>query len=160
MDRLTPERRSWLMSRVTSRNTSAEMRVRRVAHALGLRYRLHRHDLPGTPDLVFPKRGAVVFVHGCFWHRHAGCKKATTPKSRVEFWREKFARNVARDKRTAKELKSLGWTVAVIWECETRDPVALAHHLEAIFDIGRSSRRATRRGRRRRQKKASLREKV
>lgn len=135
MDRLTPERRSWLMSRVASKDTSAEMRVRRVAHALGLRYRLHRRDLPGSPDLVFPKHGTVVFVHGCFWHRHTGCKKATTPKSRVKFWREKFARNVARDKRAANELKSLGWNVAVIWECESKDPVALTHHLEVIFDI-------------------------
>src|SRR5690606_252204 len=91
-----------------------------------------------------PKRGTVVFVHGCFWHRHAGCKKATTPKSRAEFWRQKFARNVARDKRAAKELKSLGWNVAIIWECETKNPVALAHRLEDIFEIGRSNRRVQR----------------
>lgn len=140
MDRLTPERRSWLMSRVASRDTSAEMRVRRAAHALGLRYRLHRRDLPGTPDIVFPKHATVVFVHGCFWHRHAGCKKATTPKSRVEFWRQKFARNISRDKRTAKELKSLGWKVAVIWECETKDPNKLSNRLKQIFSYKSNSR--------------------
>src|ERR1700674_762848 len=98
MDRLTSERRSWLMSRVPARDTLAEMRLRRAAHALGLRYRLHRRDLPRTPDLVFPQHHVVVFVHGCFWHRHPGCKKASTPKSRTEFWQNKFDRNVERDR--------------------------------------------------------------
>lgn len=135
MDRLTPERRSWLMSRVRARDTSAEMRVRRAAHGLGLRYRLYRRDLPGTPDLVFPKHRVVVFVHGCFWHRHPGCKKATSPKSRVEFWQSKFDRNVARDRQNVEELRTLGWRVAIIWECEAKVAEALSRHLKEIFEL-------------------------
>lgn len=135
MDRLTPERRSWLMSRVGSRDTSTEMRVRRAAHSLGLRYRLHRRDLAGTPDLVFPKHRVVIFVHGCFWHRHPGCKKATTPKSQVVFWQSKFDRNVARDRQAVDELGALGWRVAVIWECETKDAEVLSRLLEEIFEF-------------------------
>ena len=122
MDRLSPERRSWLMSRVRSKDTSPEMVVRRTAHAMGLRFRLHRKDLPGTPDLVFPRYRTVVFVHGCFWHRHPGCKKAGMPKTRVGFWREKFERNVERAGRDVGRLMELGWSVGVIWECETKDP--------------------------------------
>ena len=122
------------MSRVGSRDTLPEMRVRRTAHALGLRYRLHRKDLPGTPDLVFPKRRMVVFVHGCFWHRHPGCRWATFPKSRVRFWKEKFEKNVARDKKVAEELSTLGWAVAVIWECETRDMDSLARIIWTLFE--------------------------
>ena len=123
------------MSRVRARDTSAEMRVRRAAHGLGLRYRLYRRDLPGTPDLVFPKHRVVVFVHGCFWHRHPGCKKATSPKSRVGFWQRKFDRNVARDRQTVEELGALGWRVAIIWECETKDAEALSRFLEEIFEF-------------------------
>ena len=134
MDRLTPERRSWLMSRIGSKDTLIEIRVRRVAHAMGLRFRLHRRDLPGTPDLIFPKHRIVVFVHGCFWHRHAGCKKATLPKSRVRFWKNKFEKNVARDLRATKKLLALGWTVETIWECETKDAFALSNRLENIFE--------------------------
>ena len=121
MDRLTPERRSWLMSRVKAKHTSPELIVRRKAHALGLRFRLHRKDLPGTPDLIFPKYSTVVFVHGCFWHRHPGCPKAGMPKSRVRFWKEKFARNVKRARRDERQLNDLGWSVGVIWECETKN---------------------------------------
>lgn len=123
------------MSRVASKNTSVEMRVRRAAHALGLRYRLHRRDLPGKPDLVFPSRRTVLFVHGCFWHRHRGCKKATTPKSSIEFWKSKFDRNVQRDRKTVAELRSLGWRVVVIWECQTKDDVALSRRLSRIFGL-------------------------
>lgn len=96
------------------------MRVRRLAHAMGLRFRLHRRDLPGKPDLAFPKYGAVVFVHGCFWHRHSGCSKASTPKSRTEFWNAKFASNVERDQRNEDALHSQGWRVFTIWECEAK----------------------------------------
>ena len=102
---------------------------------MGLRYRLYRRDLPGTPDLVFPKHHVVVFVHGCFWHHHPGCKKATTPKSRVGFWQSKFDRNVARDRRTVEKLGALGWRVAVIWECETKDAEALSRLLGEIFEF-------------------------
>ena len=135
MDRLTPERRSWLMSRVRARDTSAEVRVRRAAHSMGLRYRLYRRDLPGTPDLVFPKHRVVVFVHGCFWHRHRDCKKATTPKSRVEFWKSKFDRNTVRDRLAIEELGALGWRVAIIWECQTKDEEALSRILDEIFEL-------------------------
>jgi DNA mismatch endonuclease (patch repair protein) len=108
------------MSRVKSKNTTPEMRVRRAAHAQGLRFRLHRADLPGRPDLVFPKHRVAMFVHGCFWHRHPGCAKASTPKSQPEFWRSKFDANVARDVRVEAELEALGWRVVTVWECETK----------------------------------------
>ncbi len=134
MDRLTQDQRSWLMSRVRSEDTYPEMIVRKSAHVLGLRYRLHRCDLPGKPDLVFPKFRTVIFVHGCFWHRHPGCKKATMPKSRVEFWREKFEKNVARDQRVVGDLEELGWKVETVWECETKDTKLLARRLEHLFD--------------------------
>jgi DNA mismatch endonuclease (patch repair protein) len=119
VDRLTPQRRSWLMSRVRGKNTGPEIRVRKCAHALGLRFRIHRNDLPGKPDIVFPRRKIALFVHGCFWHRHPGCRKATAPSSR--FWAKKFAYNVKRDVRAKAALRKLGWKVAVIWECETKD---------------------------------------
>ena len=102
---------------------------------MGLRYRLYRRDLPGTPDLVFPKHRVVVFVHGCFWHRHRDCKKATTPKSRVEFWKSKFDRNTVRDRLAIEELGALGWRVAIIWECQTKDEEALSRILDEIFEL-------------------------
>lgn len=120
VDHISPERRSWLMSRVKGKNTTPEMRVRKIAHAMGLRFRLHRKDLPGNPDIVFPKYRVAMFVHGCFWHRHEGCAKATIPKTRTAFWQEKFDRNVIRDKKAIAELKALGWNTLVIWECETK----------------------------------------
>ena len=133
MDRMTPEHRSWLMSRVISKNTSAEMRVRSAAHARGLRFRVHHKDLPGTPDLVFSKWRTAVFVHGCFGHRHGNCKKATTPKTRVDFWQEKFDRNVARDQANLLALRAAGWRPEVVWECETKSPDALNARLDEIF---------------------------
>lgn len=113
------------MARIGPRDTKPEMVVRRLLHAIGRRFRLHRRDLPGTPDIVFPKSRKAIFVHGCFWHRHESCAKATTPKTRVEFWQEKFDRNMARDKRKEAELRAVGWDVTTVWECETRDLVAL-----------------------------------
>ena len=133
MDHLTQERRSWLMSRVGAKDTSPEIRVRKRAHAMGLRYRLHRSDIPGTPDLVFPKYRVIIFVHGCFWHRHPGCKKATLPKSQVRFWQNKFDSNVARDRRAIDDLNALGWRVSIIWECETKNTQALSLQLRGIF---------------------------
>ncbi|CAN7659434.1 very short patch repair endonuclease [Bosea sp. LjRoot90] len=129
VDRLTPERRSWLMSRVGGKNTTPEVRVRKAAYALGLRFRLHRKDLPGKPDLVFPKRRIALFVHGCFWHRHPGCRKASNPGTRPDYWGEKFSANTARDGRVAAELEASGWQVVVIWECETKDPESLSRIL-------------------------------
>ena len=117
-DRLTPEHRSWNMSRIRNRDTAPEKIVRSLLHRMGYRFRLHRRDLPGSPDIVLPKYRTVIFVHGCFWHRHKGCKFAYMPKSRPEFWQNKFDTNVERDRRVKRELKKLGWRVIVIWECE------------------------------------------
>ncbi|WP_375157271.1 very short patch repair endonuclease [Bradyrhizobium sp. RDT46] len=111
--------RSALMSRIGAKNSRPELIVRRVAHRLGFRFRLHRRDLPGTPDIVFPGSRRAVFVHGCFWHRHPNCTRSTTPKTRAEYWENKFAENVERDIRAIEALRRLGWKVLVIWECET-----------------------------------------
>ena len=123
------EKRSEIMSRIRGRDTKPEMIVRRIAHALGFRFRLHHRDLPGSPDLVFPKHRAVVMVHGCFSHRHPGCKYATSPKTRVRFWEDKFEGNVVRDRRNEEVLHELGWRVMVIWECETKDRDAVAERI-------------------------------
>ncbi|EPF1846521.1 TPA: very short patch repair endonuclease [Pseudomonas aeruginosa] len=117
-DFLSPAERSDRMSRIRGKDTQPELALRKVLHRLGLRYRLHGAGLPGKPDLVFPRYKTVVFVHGCFWHRHSGCKIATTPKSNTQFWQEKFEKNMARDAQKAIELQASGWTVLVVWECE------------------------------------------
>ncbi|WP_230532198.1 very short patch repair endonuclease [Microvirga roseola] len=132
VDRIDKARRSALMGRIRAKNTSPELAVRRAAHAAGLRFRLHRKDLPGRPDLVFPRYRLVVFVHGCFWHRHQGCPKCTDPKTNAEFWSAKLAANVERDARIEQELRSLGWRVEIIWECETRTPGSLVERLKAM----------------------------
>ena len=123
MDKITPEQRSYTMSRIRSKDTKPEMLVRRHLHALGFRYRLHSSKLPGHPDIVLPKWHMVIFVNGCFWHRHEGCKVATMPKSNVEFWQAKFERNVARDRKEHAALEAAGWHVIVIWECEVKKRV-------------------------------------
>lgn len=114
--------RSAQMSLIRSTDTKPEMRVRRALHAAGLRYRLHVSQLPGKPDLAFPSLRVALFVHGCFWHRHEGCSAARLPKSRLEFWLPKLEGNVARDRKQQLALKALGWSVIVIWECETAKP--------------------------------------
>ena len=129
-DIVDSRRRSEMMAGIKGRNTKPELIVRRIAHRLGLRFRLHRKDLPGRPDLVFPRHRLVVFVHGCFWHRHEECRYAYMPKSRVAFWMGKFAQNVARDRRDQEALQDLGWQVLVIWECETRDEEIVRRYLE------------------------------
>ena len=116
-DVVTPEVRSRMMSGIRGKDTKPEMLLRRSLHALGLRYRLHVADLPGKPDLVFPRFKAILFVNGCFWHRHAGCRYATTPATRREFWESKFAANVSRDEANRNRLLDSGWRVLVIWEC-------------------------------------------
>ena len=132
-DIFDPEKRSEIMSRIRGRDTRPEMIVRRIAHALGFRFRLHRKDLPGRPDIVFPRHQAVIVVHGCFWHRHPGCKRASSPKTRVRYWQNKFEDNVVRDKRNETALRDLGWKVMVIWECETKDHEALATRIESFL---------------------------
>jgi len=122
MDRLDKVRRSWNMSRIKGRNTAPEVQVRSILHRAGFRFRLHRKDLPGKPDIVLPKRGAIVFVHGCFWHRHQECRNCTTPKTNADFWQPKFDGNVARDHQNAKTLRKMGWKVIVVWECELASP--------------------------------------
>ena len=122
-DFLTPDQRSERMSRIRSQDTSPELALRRELHRLGLRFTLRNKKLPGKPDIVFPRHRAVVFVHGCFWHRHPGCNIATTPKSNTPFWQEKFNRNVARDARVVGELEALGWRVFVAWECDVQSGI-------------------------------------
>lgn len=107
------------MSRIRSKDMTPEMIVRRIVHGMGYRYRLHRKDLPGKPDLVFPNRHKIVFVHGCFWHQHIGCKDGHQPKSNLGYWIPKLKRNIQRDKRAIEELTKMGWEVLVVWECET-----------------------------------------
>lgn len=135
VDHISPERRSWLMSRVRGKHTGPEVRVRKAAHKIGLRFRLHRKDLPGKPDLVFAKHNVALFVHGCFWHRHPNCPKASLPKTRSNYWTEKFVANQRRDSRAFEALEELGWTVAVLWECETKLPAKLDERLSDIFNV-------------------------
>lgn len=113
----TTPQRSRMMSSIRGKNTLPERTLRSLLFAKGLRYRIHVRDLPGSPDLVFPKYKAVVFVHGCFWHRHKGCRYETNPRTNEEFWQKKFQRNTLRDKRHAEMLHALGWRVGVVWEC-------------------------------------------
>ena len=130
MDSLTREKRSWNMSRIRSQDTKPEKAVRSLLHHAGYRFRLHRKDLPGTPDIVLPKYRTALFVHGCFWHRHPGCRYAYTPKSRVDFWQKKFDENVARDQRNQAQLKEAGWHVLVVWECELKEPDLLLKKID------------------------------
>lgn len=109
------------MSRIRGKDSASEMRLRRLIHGIGFRYRLHVKTLPGTPDLVFPARKAVIFMHGCFWHRHQGCRLARMPKSRIAFWREKLEANRRRDGENVSRLSELGWRVLVIWECQMQE---------------------------------------
>lgn len=125
--------RSALMARIRGKNTRPEMIVRCLVHRMGRRFRLHRGDLPGRPDLVFPAARIALFVHGCFWHRHPGCRLSSMPKTRVDFWRSKFEANIARDERVQAELRAAGWRVAVVWECETRDLPRLEARLRGEF---------------------------
>jgi len=120
-DHLSKQRRSENMRRIRSTGMKPEILVRRLVHSLGFRFRLHRKNLPGKPDLVFVRRRKIIFVHGCFWHQHQRCKAGRLPKSNRGYWRPKLARNVERDAEHLRALKSDGWKVLVIWECETKD---------------------------------------
>jgi DNA mismatch endonuclease (patch repair protein) len=134
MDTLTPAQRSERMSLVRSRNTKPEMVIRRLVHKMGFRYRLHARHLPGNPDLVFPSRGKIIFVHGCFWHRHGTCKFTRWPKSRLDFWKPKLEQNRQRDKLIRRRLSKQGWQVLVVWECQLNKPGALAARIRTFLE--------------------------
>ena len=134
-DTVSKRKRSWIMSRVRSENTKPEMLVRSMLFSLGLRFRLHKAGLPGRPDIVLPKLKAIVFVHGCFWHRHKGCRDNTNPSSNSAYWQEKFKRNVERDKRNAASLRKLGWRVITVWECELKKTALLERRLRRLLCV-------------------------
>lgn len=133
LDTLSPEQRSERMSRVRAKNTKPELLVRRLIHSLGYRYRLHSKKLPGHPDLVFPGRKKVIFVHGCFWHRHEGCPLCRMPKTKIDFWKPKFEGNQSRDKVNQAKLREQGWDFLIIWECELRDREPLAGRIKEFL---------------------------
>ena len=126
-DKLSTKRRSWNMSRIKSRDTTPELAVRRALRELGYRYRLHRHDLPGKPDIAIAKYRIAFFVHGCFWHQHNGCIDCSSPKTNMKYWRPKLLANVQRDRKYRRRLRRIGWAPIVIWECQT-------HRCEALRD--------------------------
>lgn len=143
MDTLTPAERSERMGRVRGRDTGPEVAVRRMAHSLGYRFRLQRRDLPGRPDLVFPRHRAAIFVHGCFWHRHAdpNCRLARLPKSRLSFWGPKLEANRERDARNLDLLARLGWRVLILWECELRDRELTMERIRSFMASGENDAR-------------------
>ena len=127
------EQRSRNMSAIKSKNTKPEIKVRKVLHSMGYRFRLHSKDLPGSPDIVLPKYKTVIFVHGCFWHRHDNCKYASTPKTGQEFWNKKFKENIKRDSDIQEKIKNLDWRSVVIWECETKNIENLREKIINVF---------------------------
>jgi DNA mismatch endonuclease (patch repair protein) len=135
-DNLQPHERSRLMSHVHGKDTKPEKVLRSFLHSMGYRFRLHKKELPGSPDLVLTRYKTIVFVHRCFWHRHPGCKKASTPKDNAAFWQNKFQQNVERDQRKERELEALGWRVIVVWQCETepRNIPALQARMSDLLD--------------------------
>ena len=132
-DVFTKEKRSWVMSRVKGRDTKPEILIRSVVHRMGYRFRVHRRDLPGNPDIVLPRHGKVIFVHGCFWHGHKNCPRSKRPTTNTVFWNDKLNKNIERDKRFQKKLRSMGWKVLVVWQCETRKPEKLLMKLERFL---------------------------
>ena len=134
MDTLSKEERSERMSRIRGRDSSPEMRLRGLVHGMGYRYRLHVKSLPGKPDMVFPSRKAVMFMHGCFWHRHEGCRLARMPKSRLDFWREKLEGNKLRDQENQRRLRELGWRVLVVWECQLGETERVREMVREFLD--------------------------
>lgn len=134
MDTISPARRSAIMSKIRAKNTQPELTVRQIAHKLGFRFRLHKTDLPGKPDITFPKLKKIILVHGCYWHRHSGCKKSYIPKSNIDFWQKKFFTNMVRDQETVKKLESAGWEVLIIWECETKNLENLSTTIKSFLD--------------------------
>ena len=133
VDVFSEQKRSWIMGRVKGRDTKPEMLVRSLLHRMGFRFRLHRKDLPGNPDIVLPRYKKVIFVHGCFWHGHPGCPRSKRPTTNRPFWDRKLDGNLERDKRFCAELSGLGWKVLVIWQCETKVPDILAKKVERFL---------------------------
>ncbi|CAB3935451.1 very short patch repair endonuclease [Achromobacter insolitus] len=138
MDIVSPEKRSRMMAGIKGKNTKPEMAVRSLVHGMGFRFRLHRKDLPGSPDLVFPGLKRVIFVHGCFWHRHQGCRFAYTPKSNSQFWLTKLNANVRRDAVALQALAALGWEVLIVWECEVANFPALTEKVTLFLSANSS----------------------
>jgi DNA mismatch endonuclease (patch repair protein) len=134
MDRLSTEQRSENMRRIRSNDTKPELALRTMLHKLGYRFRLHRKDLPGRPDIVFPGRLKVIFVHGCFWHQHPGCREGRVPGSRLDYWTPKLERNLVRDAANRNLLEEQGWGVLVIWECDLRNPLALSKRVKQFLE--------------------------
>lgn len=132
-DVFTEEKRSWIMSRVKACDTKPELLVRSLVHRMGYRFRLHRRDLPGNPDIVLPRHGKVIFVHGCFWHGHKRCPRSKRPTTNKRFWNNKLDRNVERDKRFQRKLRVMGWKLLVVWQCETTKPDKLLAKLERFL---------------------------
>ena len=132
VDHISSEHRSLLMGRIRGQDTKPEMQVRCLVHGMGFRYRLHRQDLPGTPDLVFSKRKKAIFVHGCFWHQH-DCPRGSRPTSNQEFWNSKLDKNIQRDTENISKLEALGWTVLVVWECETKNTEQLVSRIRSFL---------------------------
>jgi DNA mismatch endonuclease (patch repair protein) len=132
-DHVDPATRSRIMAAVHSENTTPELAIRKLVFAMGYRYRLHVAGLPGRPDLVFPGRRKILFVNGCYWHRHRNCRYATTPKTNVEFWLLKFEANLRRDRANLKALRSLGWQVLTIWQCQLKNPDKLGKKIDAFL---------------------------
>ena len=133
VDRISKDRRSRNMSKIRGKNTRPEICVRSALHQMGYRFRLHRKDLPGKPDIVLAKHKVAIMVHGCFWHQHKNCRNATMPKSRVEFWKEKFQKNAARDRQVEQQLKELDWEINTVWECQTKNSESLNVLLKSFF---------------------------
>lgn len=143
-DRLTAKRRSWNMSRIRGKDTSPELIVRRLLHRMGYRFRLHVKDLPGKPDIVLPKYKTVIFVHGCFWHRHKGCKNCTTPTNRREWWLAKLNGNAARDKVHQRALRKLGWRSITVWECQAERETRMERLARKLADLVAATLRSSR----------------
>ena len=145
MDKLNAHQRHYCMSHIRGKNTKPEILVRKGLHARGFRFRLHNKKLPGSPDIVLPKYGVAIMVNGCFWHGHKGCRYATEPKTNIEFWETKIARNRHRDEVTTAHLEALGWTVITVWECELRGKLESNTRLDKLADeirfIGESKKR-------------------
>ena len=134
MDSLSPEKRSWNMAQIRSKDTKPEILVRKILHSLGYRFRLGCNDIPGKPDIVLPRYKTAIYVHGCFWHRHEGCKYAYMPKSKIDFWNNKFATNVKRDQEVSEKIKVSDWKQLIIWECQTRNKDQLIATLTEFLD--------------------------